>query len=647
MTTTPTNNPIPSEAPQDLKFNAGKIDEFVNSMLERYSDRFGLSRYTIEGLRILVQNSAAAFGYITMDSFEDGAVVALPNEALRWKSNGEYYKWTGQFPSGGKIIQAGSTPNTTGGVGVGAWLSVGDASVRGDVPILAYKALVSTNAKKIAPGIIIESINGIFTSIIDVDGMIYYPPYNINAAFTLASVADTNWGAKTITDTAGVSYIFSRSPQVDRNSINFGAEYLQSFHSKCLTGSATTSPSRGKLKIILSGDSTTVGVGTTSTAFLLENQLKSIAGINGYSWIDVVNMGVSGGSTFQWNDLWVQNEINANPDLLILRWGVNDPATSTTTVSSFEQSLRSGLQKIRSQKSVGQLSILLMTPSTTDNDAGTRRTNEWHVAINDVVRRAARDFMCAFADTYKFMSDAKNSAGIWMDNAGDTSTRVHPLNIMYTKIAQLMTSIIFPLDYSLARSNGFVQIPSLANEQTGGFGVDNYSNGITYERLVSTAPQINGGIYTHKHCEGMAYQVAHNMPGVTPGAALSFRFGYKNPDVAASTGFGDWSGIKIPAVMQNGWTFPAGLLNAGYMKTVDGEVKLYGHAAPGTLTSGTTLFVLPAGYRPSSNVDCPALVLTTASTLGRISITTAGEVKYYGPTTGVYYVCLNGVSFPL
>ncbi|MCU2485603.1 hypothetical protein N8Q55_25170 [Enterobacter hormaechei subsp. steigerwaltii] len=53
MATTPTNLPVPSESPRDLKFNAGKIDEFVTSMGWTYTDRFGNQHYTVEGIDLL------------------------------------------------------------------------------------------------------------------------------------------------------------------------------------------------------------------------------------------------------------------------------------------------------------------------------------------------------------------------------------------------------------------------------------------------------------------------------------------------------------------------------------------------------------------------------------------------------------------
>ncbi|MCU2730391.1 hypothetical protein N8R00_02340 [Enterobacter hormaechei subsp. steigerwaltii] len=128
MATQPTNLPVPSESPRDLKFNAGKIDEFVTSLVNTYVDRFGNEHYTIEGLRWLAQQAIAQYGWILIDSFQDGADITLPNQALRDEATGEYYRWDGDLP---KHVDAGSTPTSTGGVGVGAWIGIGDSSLRG------------------------------------------------------------------------------------------------------------------------------------------------------------------------------------------------------------------------------------------------------------------------------------------------------------------------------------------------------------------------------------------------------------------------------------------------------------------------------------------------------------------------------------
>ncbi|RTY17556.1 tail fiber/spike domain-containing protein, partial [Morganella morganii] len=71
-----------------------------------------------------------ALGYVLMDSFEKGAVITSRYQALHWQSKGEYYRWDGDLP---KTVPAGSTPESAGGVGVGKWVGVGDASLRGDL----------------------------------------------------------------------------------------------------------------------------------------------------------------------------------------------------------------------------------------------------------------------------------------------------------------------------------------------------------------------------------------------------------------------------------------------------------------------------------------------------------------------------------
>lgn len=130
MATTPTNKPIPSEDPRDLKFNAGKIDEVVTSDAHYYTDRFGVRRWTIAGFQYTAEEAIRNYGYITMDSFEDGATLTLPNQVLRYEANGEYYRWDGEFP---KAVAAASTPEASGGIGFGAWLSVGDATLRSQI----------------------------------------------------------------------------------------------------------------------------------------------------------------------------------------------------------------------------------------------------------------------------------------------------------------------------------------------------------------------------------------------------------------------------------------------------------------------------------------------------------------------------------
>ena len=127
MATQPTQNPVPSESPRDLKFNAGKIDEFVSTDNEFYIDRFGTKHRTIAGINADANRAILNFGYITKDSFEDGSTLSLANECLRYEATGEYYRWDGEFP---KVVPAGSTPESAGGVGPKKWIEVGYAALK-------------------------------------------------------------------------------------------------------------------------------------------------------------------------------------------------------------------------------------------------------------------------------------------------------------------------------------------------------------------------------------------------------------------------------------------------------------------------------------------------------------------------------------
>lgn len=48
--TTPTQNEIPSSTAIDVRYNAEKLDEIINSDNDTYTDRFGIERYTAKGL---------------------------------------------------------------------------------------------------------------------------------------------------------------------------------------------------------------------------------------------------------------------------------------------------------------------------------------------------------------------------------------------------------------------------------------------------------------------------------------------------------------------------------------------------------------------------------------------------------------------
>lgn len=84
--------------------------------------------------REALRRSYEEAGYNLVDgSFEAGGTLVNANDVLLQESTGAAYSWSGVIPIDGKIIPAGSTPLTTGGIGVDAWVDRTDDTLRSDL----------------------------------------------------------------------------------------------------------------------------------------------------------------------------------------------------------------------------------------------------------------------------------------------------------------------------------------------------------------------------------------------------------------------------------------------------------------------------------------------------------------------------------
>jgi hypothetical protein len=129
MTTYNTRNPLGSAAAKDLYDNAENLDGFVNdTQNESLPDRLGVDRKTWYGMQQMFIRAMSKMGWLPMPdvSFETGATLSDSTQALQHSDN-NYYAWHGVFP---KIVPAGSSPDSTGGIGSGAWANVTDLTLR-------------------------------------------------------------------------------------------------------------------------------------------------------------------------------------------------------------------------------------------------------------------------------------------------------------------------------------------------------------------------------------------------------------------------------------------------------------------------------------------------------------------------------------
>lgn len=172
MATTPTNKPIPSEDPRDLKFNAGKIDEEVNGSADYYTDRFDVQRLTNTGRNNQFQDQMTQqaddwltqfnqqesdfqqfllnSGYHFLGDYENGPyTISARNQIIRYQN--EFWR----------LNAATNPPYTTTGINSTSWatdvmhlVSVGDATLRQDLAsdtgsnIIGFKSIGASAQKR-------------------------------------------------------------------------------------------------------------------------------------------------------------------------------------------------------------------------------------------------------------------------------------------------------------------------------------------------------------------------------------------------------------------------------------------------------------------------------------------------------------------
>ncbi|WP_415886837.1 hypothetical protein [Providencia rettgeri] len=214
----PTQEPVPSSNIKDLFFNSGLLDIWATSLEHKYIDRFGNCHLTAAGMewifnelvtkfKIESEQALLAAGYASAGTFQEGAEVVSRNGTVLWKlpdGDGEHYRWDGELP---KQVPAGSTPQSTGGIGKGAWVSVGDASLRSDIKTNLGASLIGTSS-----GLTVQQI--IDRGTIYIDDLITSRNGDVDASAPInalleqiRSMTDRRWVAK-IVGTRGARYRF-------------------------------------------------------------------------------------------------------------------------------------------------------------------------------------------------------------------------------------------------------------------------------------------------------------------------------------------------------------------------------------------------------------------------------------------------------
>lgn len=308
-----------------------------------------------------------------------------------------------------------------------------------------------------------------------------------------------------------------------------GREYIFAFHKKFYTF-----PTDGFLVpvVTLSGDSTTFGTGVTDTKYLLQNILQSIA-LNVTSiGMNIFNDGVPSTDTQDWITSQLPGTLARNPDLMIIRWGINDAAIGAT---QFETNLRAGLTTIRAQGDVTKIAIILMAPNST-NDTPNGRDAAWYELINPIIRKAAKDFLCVYVDTFHYFHDSTNATDLlWMTNDFGDGRHIHPAEMENMWITSIIADIIFPTSFKSLLGSGLIRNnSSIVRLPNAGDAVTTYPIGISMYRATPINGWPNDGmVVTFYNPDGVLLQLNSAYNANT----LSFRTGQ-------SSGFGSF--VSVP-----------------------------------------------------------------------------------------------------
>lgn len=656
MATTPTNLPVPSESLCDLKFNMGKFDEVITSSAHYYTDRFGGKHWTIAGFEYSARQIINTYGYITIDSFQIGATLTLPNQVLRWAlptGDGEYYRWDGAFP---KQVDPASTPATSGGVGVGKWLSVGDATLRGQLAGSGGSGLVYYGADSLSK--IVSDMSATPDSQGAAGDGVNNDDAKLNAALALGGSAIhlrkgkqyliSNFVNTFGTPTLGKGQIVKsvtgglemQNSYVDAYQRVTGQENLAAWFKALLQPPAAP-------KIVFSGDSTTAGDGTSANFkinLLVAQGIKN-RGLQTAYGINAINKGHSGASTGAWNSTYVTEDIADNADLYVVRWGIND----VKDITQFANNLREGLTKYRNARPFETNSILLMMPNST-YDVPNGRDAKWYEQLHDVYVQCARDFKCAFLDTYALTQNSKGLAGLLLDNPYGDGRGIHPNDTFNSYISGYIVDTIAPMGLTTRYGRNRVTSTAGGEDAT-----------VTASALPSTYPDLITVIRTLP-ANGWPLDGNAITFRTMDGTLIQHHFGYKDADRGTMyTRFGrantlsgeteSWSPLYQNALrFQSANIAVTGVYGAGTSKCnrtgtqviVDGKMTT---STPTNITAGTTIGTVPAGYRPTRDImyGTVTLVNSGATTFVQVPVNVQlnGAISVAGSATGVSFIYLN------
>lgn len=400
--------------------------------------------------------------------------------------------------------------------------------------------------------------------------------------------------------------------------------------------------------IVLSGDSTTEGDGTTPL-FKLDLLVKDgirARGLQTAYGTDVRNKGHSGDTAAQWAATYVYLDIADNPDLYVVRWGIND----VKDVDVFAANLRAGLAAYRAAKPFDVSSILLMMPNST-YDIPNNRDAKWYEQLRDIYVQAARDYKCAFIDTYAITQNSKGLANLLMDDPYGDGRGIHPNDLLNSIIAGYIVDCIAPFGASIGYGVNNIMLTSGAESPAINttFLPTQYDGAVNIIRVQPAYGwPIDGNAITFKSQDGTSIQYVYGYSDADRGK-LFVRFGRAELG-GQPEGWSEFlpMGIRVSSASIAG----IGDFNpstsrctlTGTTVVIDSKMTT---ASPVSVSIGQNIGTVPVGYRPTREImyGTATCVNNAGSTFTQIPINvqTDGTISCAGVASNVSLVYLSVV----
>lgn len=373
---------------------------------------------------------------------------------------------------------------------------------------------------------------------------------------------------------------------------SLGFEYFFPVYQKLVPGQGDVN---GQLKIFLFGDSTVSGLNGETAPFKLETYLTNqLAGL-GIPNATVVNRGVSGTTVVDMNAI---PDVTQSADLFIIKYGINDGGNGRSDrLIYFANNLRSKLAGIRAAQygNMSELTIVLVGPNST-NDSPNNRNAYWYEQLRNIYLQAARDYQCAYFDTYSMMPDSYGLAGNALDHPSILAPGVgiHPMDSMQTWIwGKFLDKYFNRSSIAPYVSNNFINAGAISGTPTPATSPLNYRYGINiYRAKVSDGFPFDGTAITIRHVDQPTLQFLY---GYSAGFAKCVT---RTANIANNT-WNQFTGTLIGLTLAGGW---GASITPGVRVSSDGLVTISATLAGGTTASGTAILTgIPAALRPTDN----------------------------------------------